>query len=175
MAFELFQTQGYEATTIDDICAIAGISRSTFFRYFSSKEDALLSGVADTPMELLGALEGRPDDEEPWTALRQALEVLIQGYTAEPESARRMVRLITTTPALAAKHTQKNARWHQILKPELARRLGTDPSEFSDPRPAALIAAALGCVDAALSVWASDDHTRPLGEILDAAMGTIPL
>jgi len=175
MAFQLFQTQGYEATTVDDICAVAEISRSTFFRYFSSKEDALLSQVAQSPEDLLYALESRPDDEEIWLALRRALDVLIERYAAEPESARRLARLISTTPALSAKHTEKNARWQGLLKPELARRLGIDPARIADPRPAALIASALGCVDAAISAWASTEGTRPLGEILDVAMDTIPL
>ena len=40
VAFELFDRQGFEGTTIDDIAgAQAGIGRRTFFRYFPSKND----------------------------------------------------------------------------------------------------------------------------------------
>ena len=38
-AFELFDRQGFEGTTVDDIAAAAGIGRRTFFRYFASKND----------------------------------------------------------------------------------------------------------------------------------------
>ena len=39
VAFGLFERQGFEKTTIDDIASAAGIGRRTFFRYFPSKND----------------------------------------------------------------------------------------------------------------------------------------
>src|SRR5690606_22536266 len=39
-AMELFATKGYEATTVDEIAAAAGVARRTFFRHFRSKEEA---------------------------------------------------------------------------------------------------------------------------------------
>jgi len=39
VAFDLFERQGFERTTIDDIARAAGIGRRTFFRYFPSKND----------------------------------------------------------------------------------------------------------------------------------------
>src|SRR5258705_515106 len=50
VGIELFLAKGYEATTLDEIAAAAGISRRTFFYYFKSKEDILLThleGYAD--------------------------------------------------------------------------------------------------------------------------------
>jgi hypothetical protein len=44
--------RGYDATTVDDICAAAEISRSTFFRYFPTKKDAL--GTAGSCMSPCG-------------------------------------------------------------------------------------------------------------------------
>src|ERR1700733_4483234 len=37
VAFDLFDRQGFERTTVDDIARAAGIGRRTFFRYFPSK------------------------------------------------------------------------------------------------------------------------------------------
>jgi AcrR family transcriptional regulator len=58
MALDLFLENGYEQTTIDDICAVAGISRSTFFRYFPSKEDLFMSTTATAGEELLFEASG---------------------------------------------------------------------------------------------------------------------
>ena len=44
-ACELFLEQGYEATSILDITRRAGVSRSSFFNYFSSKSDVIWSGL----------------------------------------------------------------------------------------------------------------------------------
>lgn len=169
---ELVLTRGYDATTIDDICAAAEISRSTFFRYFPSKEDAVFGAAVDSGEQLRDALTARPVSETPWVAMRHALDPLIEQYEAHDERTRTLTRLIMETPVLAARHREKNARWHQLLRPEIARRLGADPADDSDPRAHALIAAALGCIEAVLTAWVSTDQHQALPELLDRAMQT---
>lgn len=170
---DLMLARGYDATTVDDICAAASISRSTFFRYFPTKEDALFGGLANSGEELLAALGARPSHETAWTAMRRALDPLMAQHDVGNERFRAITRLIVTTPALATRHREKNARWHELLRPEIARRLGTDPTDTADPRAGALIAAALGCVEAALAAWTASDQPQPLPEVLDLAMGAI--
>lgn len=41
-ATALVDEKGFEAVTVDDICAAAGISRRTFFNYMESKDEAVL-------------------------------------------------------------------------------------------------------------------------------------
>jgi AcrR family transcriptional regulator len=173
MALDLFLENGYEQTTIDDICAVAGISRSTFFRYFPSKEDLFMSTTSTADEELLHALRQRPDEETPWAALRQAMNPLIEHYAAQSERAQRLAELARTTPALATLHQEKPAKWHNLLTPEIARRLGADPGDATDPRPHALIAAALGCLDAAVAAWIASQGTQPLAQILHRAMDSV--
>ena len=54
-AFELFAERGYEQTTVDDIAERAGVGRTTFFRTFRSKEDAIFPDHE----QLLAAIETR--------------------------------------------------------------------------------------------------------------------
>jgi len=173
MALGLFLENGYEQTTIDDICAVAGISRSTFFRYFPSKEDLFMSTTSTAPEELLRALRQRPDDETPWTALRQAMSPVVAHYAAQSEHARRLAELARTTPALATRHQEKPARWYELLTPEIARRLGSDPHDPTDPRPRALIAAALACLEAAVAAWIAGHGTQELSQALHRAMDSL--
>ena len=43
-AVDLFTEQGYDATTVAQIAERAGVTRSTFFRYFPDKRDVLMAG-----------------------------------------------------------------------------------------------------------------------------------
>ena len=40
-AWKLFYEQGYEDTTVEDIIAVSGTSKGSFYHYFGSKDDLL--------------------------------------------------------------------------------------------------------------------------------------
>jgi len=44
-ALTVIRTKGYTATTVDDICVAAGVTKGSFFHYFKSKEDLALAAV----------------------------------------------------------------------------------------------------------------------------------
>src|SRR5690242_6641671 len=70
-ALRLFVEKGYEATTVEEIAAAAGVSHMTFFRYFPRKEEVVEYDEYDPLLEQL--LAARPADEPPLTALHIAL------------------------------------------------------------------------------------------------------
>ena len=72
-AARLFETQGFEATTVRDIAAAAGVGERTFFRYFPSKEDLVLQQARDLIPGLLRKVRERPTEEPLLTALREAM------------------------------------------------------------------------------------------------------
>ncbi|MCZ1002403.1 helix-turn-helix domain containing protein [Streptomyces mirabilis] len=114
-AFGLFRSEGYENVTVNDLAAAAGVSRSTFLRYFGSKEEAVLS-VFDTHGEhVAAALSARPVAEDDWTALRRALDTALEHYRQDLDSALAMARLVKDTPALCASRLGSRAaggrRW----------------------------------------------------------------
>ena len=113
------------------------------------------------------------DDEPPRVALCRALNPLIERYGAESERILRSTRLVTATPALVTFHQAKLARWGQLLRPEVARRMGSDPDDPTDSRPAALIGAVLACLDAAVAAWVAADGTQPLSSLFDRAVDAI--
>ena len=44
-ALQVIRTKGYTATTIDDICAAASLTKGSFFHHFKSKEDLALAAI----------------------------------------------------------------------------------------------------------------------------------
>ena len=45
-ATDVVRTKGYAATTVDDLCAAAGVTKGSFFHHFKSKEEMVLEAVA---------------------------------------------------------------------------------------------------------------------------------
>ena len=98
------------------------MSRSSFFRYFPTKEDVVLGNLAGYGHDILEALTQRPDSEPPWTALRNAIEPVIRAHTTNVEWALRMARMLNETTSIRARHHEKTLTWHGLLVPEIARR-----------------------------------------------------
>lgn len=44
-ALQLIRTRGYAATTVDDLCKHAGVTKGSFFHHFKSKEDLAASAI----------------------------------------------------------------------------------------------------------------------------------
>lgn len=72
-AMRLFEAQGFQATTVQQIAEAATVSERTFFRYFESKEDLLLTDLVTLLGEAASGLALRPLDEAPLEAIHQAV------------------------------------------------------------------------------------------------------
>jgi AcrR family transcriptional regulator len=82
-ACELFLERGYESTSVADITQRAGVSRSSFFNYFTSKSDVLWSGVDERIAIAITALEelgGAADG----SAVRGILHVIVRDFAPDP-------------------------------------------------------------------------------------------
>src|SRR5215469_452590 len=83
-ALELFAAKGYDRTAVREITDAVDVSERTFFRYFTSKEDLVLSFVRDGAAAFARALADRPPQEEPLVAARNAYHISLGRL---PESA----------------------------------------------------------------------------------------
>ena len=54
-ALSVIRTKGYSATTVDQLCAAAGVTKGAFFHHFKSKDD-LAVAAADYWSEMTGGL-----------------------------------------------------------------------------------------------------------------------
>jgi AcrR family transcriptional regulator len=170
VAFRLFAAQGFDNTTVDQIAAEAGLSRTTFFRYFGTKEEVVLGKMGEVGHEVATALTARPERERPWDALRHAFDVVTRVEADEPEQALNLMRLLNDACALMTHQWEKTQGWHSMLIPEITRRLDNDANDL---RARALVASAIACLTAATDTWTASNGTTPLSVLLDQAMGEL--
>ncbi|MFC8192127.1 TetR/AcrR family transcriptional regulator [Cellulomonas sp. NPDC057328] len=171
-ASDLFVTQGFEATTIDQIAAAAGISRRSFFRYFASKEDVVLGDVVERGHLLRDVLAQRPPDEDPWQSIAAAFRALRERVGDPTDAEIRVTRLLHDEPALRARRLEKQLAWQEQLVPVLAQRIAARDGVGDGTarhRAAALVACALACLDTAVETWLRTDREGDLEDLwLDA-------
>ena len=170
VAFELFLRDGFDKVTIDDLAAAAGVSRSTFLRYFGTKEDAVLSAFARKGARVADALRARPATEDDWTALRRALDTAIESYQQDPAASLALTRLVRATPALCARQLEKQHGWRPGLAQALAERAGADTAGIAHWARAS---AALDCLNVAVDHWSDAGGTLDLIDLLDEAFAAL--
>ena len=105
-AMQLFEERGYAATSVDDIAAAANVSRRTFFRYFSAKEEVFIVDPEGKLAALHVALADGPPDEPTIAALRRGVVALVGAYF-EPE-------LIRLEARIAAAGARRGSRWARL-------------------------------------------------------------
>jgi TetR/AcrR family transcriptional regulator, regulator of mycofactocin system len=166
VALVLFDRQGFERTTIDDIALAAGIGRRTFFRYFPSKNDVAWGSFDEELERMRLRLKAFP----PELPLMDAVRVAIVDFnTFPPEQIpwhRRRMRLILRTPALQAHSTLRYAAWRQVIDEFAAERTGQPPRALA-PRTVGYVA--LGVAIAAYEQWLEAEDAD-LRDLLDTAM-----
>jgi AcrR family transcriptional regulator len=128
-ALRLFQEQGYEATTVEQIASAAEVSPSTFFRYFPTKEEVVLYDAFD-PL-LFAAFRAQPAELKPIQALRRALHE-VYGRISPAELARQMERgrLVMTVPELRMRMLDQIAEAVQEMTRLVAERMGRRADEL---------------------------------------------
>ncbi len=169
VAFALFERQGFENTTIDDIASAAGIGRRTFFRYFPSKNDVPW-GDFEAELERMRA---RLMAEAPQAPLMDAIrDAIIDFNQIAPDQVpwhRQRMRLILRVPALQAHATLRYAAWRRVVAEFVGERTGQPPEALT---PRTIAYAVLGTSIAAYEQWLESDGAD-LGDLLGAAMGQL--
>lgn len=166
-ARDLFDTHGYEQTTVEQIAAGADVAPRTFFRYFPTKESLLFADLDEARQDMLDQLEGRPTDEDPM----RSLSIVLVGY------AEQIVRRrddVAWGMRICEEHGDGQALYERSMLKErtrvrvaefIAQRLGVDAE--LDPRPLGWSIAVMGVFGSAMRSAA--DSTAPTPEEAVAA------
>lgn len=121
-AVTLFTKQGYDAVSMEDIAKASGISRSTLFRHFATKEATVLHDDLD-PV-LLDTFRNQPADMTTVQALRNTFrEVLVlPSATQANKLHEQRYNLIRAVPQLRMAMLQELAKTSDTLIELIAER-----------------------------------------------------
>ncbi|MFF3323511.1 TetR family transcriptional regulator [Streptomyces sp. NPDC002889] len=114
-AMELFATKGYEATTVDEIAAAAGVARRTFFRHFRSKEEAIFPDHDDTLVRAEAVLNAAPAHEHPLDTVCRGIKEVMRMYAASPSVSVERYRLTREVPTLREREIASVARYERLF------------------------------------------------------------
>ncbi|MFI9833619.1 TetR/AcrR family transcriptional regulator [Streptomyces sp. NPDC051913] len=175
-AVDLILERGLAHTTVEAIAERADVTRRTFSRHFTGKEDAALDFVRGDGDRINALLRDRPATEPPLLAYRRA----VRAWLADEENPahhlrprmRALLALVDREPALFAAYERIRVDAQEDSIRILAERLGTD--DLRDLRPAVVVDAAAGVLTAALRLWARraadpDSGAADLADLVEQA------
>ncbi|ABH00499.1 probable transcriptional regulator, TetR family (plasmid) [Rhodococcus jostii RHA1] len=163
----LFEAQGYEGTTVDEIAFAAGVSAATFFRYFAAKEDLLFAEEEELTAALTEVVAGRENPAQTLNALadpfaRYAKAVLDQ----DSAEMWRMTRLVMTTPTLEARSLRHRLRWERAVAQQLAKENGRKTPALAEAVTASV---AVSCLVSALRFWHNGSGPHDIADLVAEA------
>jgi AcrR family transcriptional regulator len=169
-ALQLFESRGYEETTVEQIADSADISPRTFFRYFASKE-AVVVFWPEYPQHLTHFVGGRPKDEPAVKAIQLGISDGLAAFDArDRELLLRCSRLAFRARTLHAALGREQAGMARVIGSALAERLGRDAADLRVLAVASAIAAA---VYVALEDWQARDGIDDLGQLINHAFASL--
>ncbi|WP_315105170.1 TetR/AcrR family transcriptional regulator [Microbacterium sp.] len=167
-ACELFLERGYEATSIADITQRAGVSRSSFFNYFTSKSDVLWSGIDERIGVAITALDdlGREATGE---RVRLILHGIVQDFAPDP-----LALALRNAAAMALEEELVRETGVRLARLSAAVSRAACAAGIDVMRADVLGAAQAAAVMSALRVWAEEGAGRGTPEsVLHEALARV--
>lgn len=164
-ALHLFAERGYDGATVAEIADRAGLTRSTFFRYFPDKRDVLAAGQEILSTLMVEGISSAPADASPLTAVAAGLDRAARAMGPfNREIAPQLQAAIATSTELQERATLKHVGLAAAMAGALRAR--------GELESVASLAAELGALAFrdAYAAWAADDTEPDFGELARAAL-----
>ncbi len=142
-AMELFASKGYEATTVDEIAATAGVARRTFFRHFRSKEEAIFPDHDDTLVRVEAVLAAAPAREHPIDTVCRGIKQVMRMYAASPAVSVQRYRLTREVPTLREREIASVSRYERLFTRYLLGQFDEQSHNGDEPLLAEVAAGAV--------------------------------
>ena len=163
-AIELFDEQGYEATTVAEIAERAELTKRTFFRYFADKREVLFSGSQELQRLWLAGLAAAPAEANPLAVVTAGLDPVAEMFTERHPFARIRAQVIEANPELQERELIKLQRLTAAITGALVER--------GVPMNAAILAAHSGVTifHVAFARWVQQNDPSALPRLIDESL-----
>jgi AcrR family transcriptional regulator len=158
-AVDLVAARGLHAVRVEDICERVDIGRSTFFRYFETKERAFVEGVHRGRLDaVLDALAARPADESPLAALRGACLDVVADWRIHRDNLLLEARIRRDSAAVQAWASAGQGAWEDAIAAAITPRFA--PARRNDLRPRLVASMGMTALRLASERWIADGARR---------------
>jgi AcrR family transcriptional regulator len=163
-AMALFETRGYDRTTVEEIAARAGLTERTFFRYFADKREVLFGASKGLERLIVDNIASVPPGTPPLEAVTAALQATASIFEERRSYARKRRGIIAAHAELRGRELIKLASLAAAIAQSLRRR-GVAPA-------VADLVAELGIAifRNAFERWVDDKAQRALTRHIQAAV-----
>lgn len=157
-ALEAFGTEGYRATSIERLCAAAGISTRNFYEEFAGREDLLIELHDDLNERAREAVlrtlaEVDPDDLE--ARAYEGVLAYLRVMTSDRRWARiALVESVGVSPAAERARREAIARFAELLRLEAERLVAAGAVPRRDHE--LTVIALVGAVNGLVNTWTDD-------------------
>jgi AcrR family transcriptional regulator len=168
-AIQLFDEQGYEATTVAEISERADLTKRTFFRYFTDKREVLFSGSDELVRLWLEAVAAAPADATPLAAAAAGFEPVAEMFVDRHAFAQIRSRIIEANPELQEREL--------IKLQSLAGAIKTALLERGVSLNAAILAAqtSVTVFHVAFARWVEQDDPSTFRQLMDESLEELRL
>jgi AcrR family transcriptional regulator len=160
--------RGLEHVTVEQIAAAADVAPRTFFRYFDSKEDALLADHPERLELLRETLKSRPLSEGPLTAVRLSILDIAGDLEEHRDMMLCKTRLMEDNPSLRGRSLEMMGELERTIAEALAERTGANLE--TDFRPYVIAGAVCTAMRVAIDRWGATGGTGDLTAMVAGAL-----
>ena len=156
-AIELFAARGFDETTVEEVAQAAGVSRASYFRYFSSKDDLLAQNVLKYGLALREAIKACPPSFTPLDIMRETVLSVAKQSVNHPRT-RQVIDISKRSASATQAHMSRMIEVEDGVAAAFAERMGSSSKDELEPR--LLAALTLSAMNVAIMSWYRGDSQQ---------------
>jgi AcrR family transcriptional regulator len=149
-AIELFARRGFHETSVEDVAQAAGVSRRSFFRYFTTKDHLLGHNMVRLGDVLVAAVAASPAESSAIQVVHDAVLAGLQFGTSHPRT-RQVIEITSQNPSARQAHRSRRVDIEDRLSEAFAIRTRNEKKD--DLRPKMLSLLTITVSDLAVTSW----------------------